>query len=187
VVDLTGRVPLFDFDGTLVDSDAALAAPFEALGIAPEARPPLGLPLVEACDRVGITVEDYLAHYDPSVAEPFPGIPALLAALPRWGLASNKQRDSGRRELARLGWTPEAAFFSDDFGGLEKELAPLLAVLDLRPEQALYVGDTHHDRTCARALGMPFVLAGWNPRARASAEPDDLVLDHPKELLELLG
>ncbi|MEY2591194.1 MAG: hypothetical protein QOJ67_3178, partial [Acidimicrobiaceae bacterium] len=34
---MTGRlVPLFDLDGTLLDSDEALAAPFVALGVARE-------------------------------------------------------------------------------------------------------------------------------------------------------
>jgi HAD superfamily hydrolase (TIGR01549 family) len=180
------QVALFDFDGTLVDSDGALVRPFEALGIAEADRPPLGLPLVEACRRVGITVEDYLAHYDPSAARPFDGVPELIAALDRWGVASNKQRDSGRRELDRLGWAPTAAFFSDDFGGQEKELAPLLAALDLEPADAVYIGDTHHDRDCAALVGIPFALAGWNPRARAAAEPGDTVLDHPRQVLDLL-
>ncbi|MGV3759102.1 MAG: HAD family hydrolase [Actinomycetota bacterium] len=178
---------LFDFDGTLVDSDQALTLPFQALGIPEADRPPLGLPLVEACRRVGITVEQYLAHYDPSSAQPFDGVPELLAGLDRWGVASNKQRTSGLRELARLGWSPTAAFFSDDFGGKEKELAPLLAVLDLEPTDAVYVGDTHHDRACAALVGIPFAVAGWNPRARAAAEPDDTVLDHPRQVLDLLG
>lgn len=178
---------LFDFDGTLVDSDRALAHPFHALGIPEDAQPPLGLPLVEACRRVGITVEDYLAHYDPTAAEPFAGVPELLAGLDRWGVASNKQRASGLRELERLGWAPTAAFFSDDFGGEEKELGPLLTALRLEPADALYVGDTHHDRACAALVGIPFAVAGWNPRARAAALAGDTVLEHPSEVLQLLG
>ena len=45
------RVAVFDFDGTLVDSDAALIAPFEALGVP---SPPLGLPLVEVAELLEI-------------------------------------------------------------------------------------------------------------------------------------
>jgi phosphoglycolate phosphatase-like HAD superfamily hydrolase len=179
-------VPLFDFDGTLVDSDVALTAPWHALGVDP-AIVPLGLPLVEACNRAGVTVETYLAHYDPSAALPFPGVDALLAGLDRWGLASNKERGSGLRELERLGWTPEAAFFSDDFGGKEKELPPLLGAMHLAPDEALFIGDTRHDRECAAAAGLRFALAGWNRRARESAEPDDLVLDRPEDLLAHLA
>jgi phosphoglycolate phosphatase len=175
------RTVLFDFDGTLVDSDVALQAPFAALGVAAADVPPLGLPLPVACDRAGITVADYLAHYDPTAALAFPGVEAMLAGLDRWGLCSNKDRASAERELTRLGWRPAAAFFSDDFGGRPKVLGPLLAALGLAPGEALLVGDTPHDRECARAAGVAFALAGWNPRA--AAEPGDLVLTTPADVL----
>jgi phosphoglycolate phosphatase-like HAD superfamily hydrolase len=178
-------VPLFDFDGTLVDSDVALTAPWHALGVDPDLVP-LGMPLVEACERAGVTVEAYLSHYDPTAALPFPGVEELIAQLDRWGLASNKERRSGYRELERLGWSPEVALFSDDFDGAEKQLGPLLAALDLDPDAVVFVGDTRHDRACAAAVGARFALAGWNPRAREAAEADDLVLEQPRDVLDLL-
>ena len=178
-------VALFDFDGTLVDSDAALTAPWHRLGVDPDLVP-LGLPLLEACERAGVSVEAYLEHYDPSAAMPFAGVAELLARLDRWGLASNKERTSGRRELERLGWTPDAALFSDDFGGGEKQLGPLLDAMHLTADAVVFVGDTRHDRRCAAAVGARFAVAGWNARARASAQPGDLVLDAPADVLHLL-
>lgn len=175
---------LFDLDGTLVDSDAALLAPFELLGVHPDRLPPLGLPLGVACAQAGILVEDYIARYDEGAVQPFPGVDEMLAALPRWAVCSNKTGSAGRKELARLGWGPEVALFSDDFGGRPKALAPVLDALTLDPAMAIFVGDTEHDRACAAAAGVRFALAGWNPRVVPA--PGDLVLGEPGDLLDLL-
>jgi phosphoglycolate phosphatase-like HAD superfamily hydrolase len=179
------KIALFDLDGTLVDSDVALIAPFEALGVTADRMPPLGLPLGEACALAGVRVDDYLARYDPSVVQPFPGVDALLRGLPRWAVCSNKARDSGHRELERLGWKPELALFSEDFDGKPKHLPPVLDALGLEASGVVFVGDTAHDRACAAAVGATFALAGWN--RRAVREPADIVLRHPAEVLDLLG
>jgi len=174
-------VVVFDFDGTLVDSDDALTAPFVALGV-PAAAVGRGRLLAEECARHGVTVADYAAHYDPTVAQPFPGVEDLLAALGRWGLCSNKHPDAGAAELARLGWVPAAATFALD---RPKTLDPVLDALGVAGTEVLYVGDTDHDRECAAAVGARFALAGWNPRSRPQA--DDVVLSTPAEVLTLLA
>ncbi len=179
------RTALFDLDGTLVDSDAALLAPFVELAVPAERRPPLGLPLGEACALAGVSVEAYLARYDTTAVGAFPGVDEMLAALPRWAVCSNKRGSSGHAELARLGWAPELALFSEDFGGQPKRLEPVLTALHLDPRDVVFVGDTAHDRACAAAVGAAFALAGWN--RRVVAEPGDIVLRHPLEVLELLA
>jgi len=177
------KVAICDLDGTLIDSDVALADPFVALGVE-RSDITYGHVLAEECDRLGISVEEYLAAYNPDRAQPFPGVEALITSLDRWAVCSNKHPHSGTAELARLRWFPEVALFADSFAG-PKSLPPVLRELDVTPNQVVFLGDTAHDRQCATNAGVTFALAGWNPRAIAHA--DDIVLSHPLELLELLG
>ena len=174
---------VFDIDGTLLDSDEPLIAPFVQLGV--DRRDiTFGHVLADECDRLGIDVAAYLDAYDVTAAQPFPGIPELLAGLDGWAACSNKVGRLARAELRRLGWTPEVAFFAEDFQG-PKSLGPVLEALGVAADAILFVGDTAHDRRCASAVGAPFALAGWNPRARA--ESGDQVLHAPAALLDLLA
>lgn len=154
----------------------------------------LGVPLWEVtyghvvadeCRRLGVSVVEYLSRYDVHAAAPFDGVDAMVRRLGRWAVCSNKARPLGTAELARLGWDPEVARFAEDFGGGPKRLEPVLEAMD-RPDGVVFVGDTAHDRACAAAVGVPFALAGWNVRAAALAEPGDLVLTRPADLLSFL-
>ena len=176
-------IPVFDLDGTLVDSDDALAAPFVALGV-PRDQVTFGHVLADECARLGMAVDDYLALYDPELAQPFAGVDVLIAQLGRWAVCSNKHTEVGQAELARFGWHPEVALFSDAFGG-PKRLAPVLERLELGADEIVFIGDTAHDRRVASEVGAPFALAGWNPRA--VPEPGDIVLRAPADLLTVLG
>jgi len=176
-------VVVFDLDGTLLDSDDALAAAFVALGVAP-ADLTRGHVVGDECRRLGISLDDYLHAYDTSVSRPFDGVEPLLDGLGRWAVCSNKHPRSGVEELARLGWTPEVALFADAFDG-PKSLGPVLERLDVAAADVLFVGDTAHDEQCAAQAGTTFAWAGWNPRTRPSgAWP---TLDHPREVSQLLG
>jgi len=177
-----GKLAVCDLDGTLIDSDAALAAAFVALGVDPEAIT-FGHVVAEECTRLGIELREYLDAYDVDAAQPFDGVADLVERLDRWAVCSNKHPRSGWAELDRFGWTPDLALFADSFDG-PKRLGPVLDRLGLSPEEVLFVGDTDHDRNCAAAAGVQFALAGWNPRAEVAG--DELVLTHPLELIELL-
>jgi phosphoglycolate phosphatase-like HAD superfamily hydrolase len=171
----------------LLDSDAALAAPFVALGV-PAASVTYGHVVADECRRLGVSMSAYVAAYDVGAAQPYPGVDPVVRGLDVWAVCSNKVGSCGSAELARLGWTPTVAMFTESFGGGPKQLAPVLAALEVDdPSSVLFVGDTAHDRACAVTAGTGFALAGWNPRARADAQPDDLVLDQPADLLPLLA
>ena len=176
-------VPIFDLDGTLVDSDRALADAFVALGVRRE-EVTFGHVLADECARLGVTVDDYLAVYDHEAAHPFPGVDELLDGLERWAVCSNKHRTSGEAELSRLGWEPSVARFSDAFDG-PKRLGPVLEALGCAASEVLFVGDTDHDRACAVAVGARFALAGWNPRTEP--QPGDVVLSEPAGVLGALS
>lgn len=174
---------VFDLDGTLVDSDRALIAPYLRLGFTmDDVR--LGPLLVDECARLGISMDDYLAHYDTNDVTVFDGVDEVLRQLPRWAVASNKLRANGTAELARFGWQPACALFAEDFGGTSKRLAPVLDRLGISASDVVFVGDTAHDRACAADAGATFALAGWN--TRAVAEDGDVVLDRPGDLLDLI-
>jgi phosphoglycolate phosphatase-like HAD superfamily hydrolase len=178
------RVPIFDLDGTLLDSDEALVAPLVALGVRREDIT-FGEPVDEACRRLGVATLEYVERYDPTMAAPFDGVVELLAELDRWAVCSNKAGSSGAADLARWGWHPEVALFTEAFGGGQKELLPVLAALGCRPDEVVYVGDSAHDQAAAAAASVAFLVAGWN--SRAAGLTGDGVLEEPADLLAWLG
>jgi phosphoglycolate phosphatase-like HAD superfamily hydrolase len=140
--------------------------------------------IADECARLGISIDDYVDHYDNDAAQPFAGVDALLDRLGRWAVCSNKHPRSGWAELARLRWAPEVALFTDSFNG-PKRLAPVLDAVDLTGDQVVFIGDTAHDRAAAAEVGAPFGLAAWNPRAEPA--PGDTVLTTPLDVLSFAG
>lgn len=178
-------VPIFDFDGTLVDSDQALAGAFVALGV-PEEDVTFGHELAVECERLGVSVDEYVEVYRTFRPGPFAQVEELVRELETWHICSNKHGPDGHRELEHLGWSPTSAWFADAFAG-PKSLRPLLADHRLDPDQVVFVGDTVHDRSCAVEVGCRFILAGWNPRALRGRQPNDLVATTPLELRGLFA
>jgi HAD superfamily hydrolase (TIGR01549 family) len=174
---------IFDFDGTLVDSDEELVRAFVVLGVE-RSEITFGHAIAEEVDRLGLSLEGYADAYREDVVQPFPGVSDVVVQLGRWALCSNKHPRSGAAELARLGWEPELAVFSDHFDWAHKHLGPVLELMGLRADQVAMVGDSGGDARCAAEVGCDMVWAGWNPRV-AAADPDGIVLQRPEELLGL--
>jgi len=183
VAQRTVQALVFDFDGTLVDSDEALVRPFLSLGV-PLEEIGFGHAVAEECERLGISVDAYAELYDDQVVLAFPGVDDVIGRLGRWALCSNKHPRSGAAELARLGWRPEVALFADHFDWAHKSLAPVLEAMGLRATDVIMVGDSAGDVRVAEEVGCGYVWAGWNPRVVA-ARPDGRVLDRPEQLLDL--
>jgi phosphoglycolate phosphatase len=64
----------------------------------------------------------------------------------------------------------------------------ILRALDVRPSDALFVGDSDTDMRTARNAGMRAVGVTWGFRARAELEASgaEHLVDHPREIVTLL-
>ena len=175
---------IFDFDGTLVDSDEELVRAFVVLGV-DRSEITFGHAIAEEVERLDLSLDGYADAYREDVVQPFPGVTEVVPRLGRWALCSNKHPRSGIAELARLGWDPEVAVFSDHFDWAHKRLQPVLEMMGLRADQVAMVGDSEGDARCATEVGCDMVWAGWNPRV-AAADPDGIVLRRPSDLLDLV-
>ena len=206
------KAVLFDLDGTLLDTLPGLAASVNAV-LRAHGEPERTLDEVRRFVGNGVRkliaraakggeerpdyaelLAEYRAHYLAHAAEgsaPYPGIPELLAALRargvKLGVVTNKDEDAARALMEK--------FFPGVFdvvrgGNAGRPPKPdpatpraALEALGVRPEEALYVGDTAVDAATARGAGMDLRLCSWGFRPRGELEPLGPVIDTPSEIL----
>jgi 2-phosphoglycolate phosphatase len=209
------RAALFDFDGTLADSFAAISASTNHV------REHFGLPALSGGEvrshvghglahLMGVMVPNaptaeaialYRAHHETvmfALTRPMPGvertIPALARRGYRLGVCSNKRVEFTRRLVEALGLGPHisAVLGPEDVGDRPKP-DPLMLLegverLAVSPKEAVYVGDMDVDVQTGKAAGVPvwLVLGGAVDEKAALAAGPDRVLKSFDELLELL-
>lgn len=208
------RAALFDFDGTLADSFAAITASTNHVrGL--YGLPPLAESQVRASVGLGLdhlmralvpvappaaAVAAYRAHHLTVMVEEtrlFPGVADTLAVLHRRGLrmavCSNKAVRFTRALVEALGLAPvfEAVLGPEDVGAAKPDPAMLteaLRRLGVTAAEAVYVGDMAVDVHTAKAAGIPawLVLGGAAGAEDATAAGPDRVLASFGELLALL-
>ena len=209
------RQLLFDLDGTVMNSVPGVIGSvlyaYDCLGLPqpPEAQyrefvgPPLhvsfpahGVPEEQVWTAIGYYRERYHARgkYE---AEPYPGIPALLAGLKEHGfplyVATSKPEALSVEILTYFGL---ASFFNRIAGATEdKRRADEEAVLrylleEFSPEEragAVLIGDTIYDVEGAAAVGLPCIAVTWG-----CGDPEEMaknavmLVDSPEELLQIL-
>jgi 2-phosphoglycolate phosphatase len=208
------RAIVFDLDGTLADSYAAIAASVNHVR-AHHKLPPLpeaevrryvghGLGHLLACLAPGTDPEAnaarYRVHHEKvMLAETrlLPGVADTLAALRRRGLrlaiCSNKLRVFSHKLLEHLGIVShfEAVLGPEDVPHLKPApdmLQAALARLRVSPDEAVYVGDMVVDVQTARAAGVEiWAVATGSEAADAlrAAGPDRLLIKF-SEIAEVL-
>jgi phosphoglycolate phosphatase len=206
------KLVVFDWDGTLMDSEArivtAMQHAFTAAGVAAPpntaVRDIIGLDLAVAVMRLApglpaaqrsIIVNDYRQHYALLHAIPSPlfeDAQATLASLTAAGyllaIATGKSRRGLDHALQESG---VGEFFATTRCGEEAAPKPdpamlrdILWDLDITPAQALMVGDTEFDLRMAEAARThaAAVTYGAHPRQRLVALNPAIVIDALAEL-----
>jgi phosphoglycolate phosphatase len=185
----TIRLVIFDFDGTLIDSEPGILESIkltvEALALPQEAveqwRQMIGIPLsvqlakllpLERQQEVEYGVETYRNFYRQvgiAHSNPFTGIPELIDFLtPRTSLAiaSSKGYEGLSRVLTGLDWLDYFDPIISPASVVNPKPHPESIHLALQhygliPEQAVMIGDTEYDMEMAVRAGVPAWGAGW--------------------------
>ena len=123
--------------------------------------------------RIAADTARYLAHYSLRPAEESSlyadaatALPMLCAAGLRLAICTNKQKSLAEVVLAHFGLDSfiDGVVGSDTTAFRKPHPAPLLhtlAGLGVRPDEAIFVGDTVIDRDCAAASGVACRIVDW--------------------------
>jgi 2-phosphoglycolate phosphatase len=209
------RAALFDFDGTLADSFAAITASTnhvrESYGLPvlseSEIRGHVGLGLAHLLAQLvpGAPVEEAIARYRShhqivmaALTRPMPGVARTIPELARRGLGlgvcSNKRVEFTRQLVNTLGLGTHFACVlgPEDVSGRAKPDPAMLLEgvrrLGVSAEEAVYVGDMDVDVQTGKAAGVPVWLVPGGAvglDAAVAAGPDRVFTDFA-ELLDLL-
>ena len=136
----------------------------------------------------------YVNEY-PEPAALFPGLERVLPALHRAGwiqaIVSSKRKAQFDIDMAGKGILPyfATAVLEEDTAAHKPDPAPLLLCLErlgLKPEEAIYIGDTASDCLAAKRARMAFGYAQWGGIPGQTVEAADYVFSQPEDLMQLL-
>lgn len=197
---MPSRAVLFDFDGTLADTAADLAAavnrmrteqgheplpleklrPFASAGARGLVHAAFGVKPGDA--EYNAMRESFLGFYAERVCKEtrlFPGIAELLRELQareiRWGIVTNKATRFTEAIVAALKLEPDCVACGDTTPHLKPHPASLLHAaeqLRLAPADCCYLGDDLRDIKAAQAAGMRPIAVDWGYHHPESGGPN---------------
>jgi pyrophosphatase PpaX len=208
------RTYLFDLDGTLLDSMALILTSFHHTSrVHLERELPdsywlegTGTPLRDQLAKVARSKEELSAMLDTYVAynlsrhdemaTSYPGVVEVVRTLharrAKLALVTSKMSTGAARGLRLLGLEEEFSVrvCADDVERGKPDPEPVLMALDAlgsSPEEAFFIGDSHHDIEAGRRAGVTTVAVSWGPfsREKLSAANPDHWLEEPHGIFEL--
>ena len=207
---------LFDFDGTLVNTNDVIVASWQHTYMHYLGREEtlekitacFGEPLLLTMEREfpGVDPEEsaevyrrYQREYADELVKIFPGIKELLEELSkagyRMGIVTSRTRESAQRYMDMFGIGPyfEDMVTCEDTHIHKPNPEPILLCLDkmgITAEEAIMVGDSPFDIKCANNAGVKSVLVDWRITGCGESPIADAVEDYtiaePAELMEVL-
>lgn len=206
------KVIIFDFDGTIADSFNAvlaitnrLAAEFGYIPVPPEDVKRLrNLSSREIVREANVSVFKlpFLLrrlrkelNREIQFLQPIPGIKEALLLLKQQGhqlgIVTSNSQENVQAFLAAQGLAEVFDFVSSGLTlfGKGKIIQRVLRQYHLDPAMVLYVGDETRDIEAARRIRIRVISVSWgfNSAAALAALTPDFLIDHPKELVEVVS
>ena len=207
---------LFDFDGTLVNTNDVIIASWQHTYMHYRGREE-SIETITSCfgEPLLITMEREFPGVDPQesaevyrtfqqqnahlLVKIFPGIVDLLKALKeagyRMGIVTSRTRESALRYMDMFGITEyfEAMVTCDDTTVHKPNPEPILLGLEkmgITKDEAIMIGDSPFDIKCANNAGVKSVMVDWRITCDNSALISDCKWDYeikePMDLLKVL-
>jgi phosphoglycolate phosphatase len=203
------KLIIFDLDGTLIDTAADITHALN-YAVLPYLRKKITVEetiklvgegitrlieklLVPDRTELGPVVQDrfiqYYTEHLHDYSQPYPGVRETLDALNGYKKAvlSNKRESLSRRLLESLNLSSYFDIILGSDSVEEKKPSPkpvlqTLAMLSLRPENAIMVGDSDYDIEAGRAAGVSTVAVSYGYRDVSVLQNADFIIDDIREL-----
>ena len=208
------KAVLFDFDGTLADTNPLIIRTFDETFSMLLPERPLTMAEILACvgptlDETGNkyfpdnpqkfvdTYREINARYHDDMIEIYPGVLDLIATLKEKGLklaiVSSKRRDFVIRGLKCVGLFDYFDYIvaCDDVKNPKPDVEPFEKVMNyygIEPHECLMVGDNSHDVHGAQNAKIKSVAVGWAFKGRAYLESlaPDYIIDEAQDLIQIV-
>ncbi len=201
---------IFDVDGTILDTEQAILQSLQRTlreetakeYTLDELRFALGIPGKDTLQQLNVDdIETVYQKWSTAVLDfsqevsVFPKLEAVIQSLAskpiQLGIVTSKTRQEVTDEFDPFGLSN---YFTHIISASDTEQhkphpEPLLACLELlqvAPEDAIYIGDSIYDLQCAKQAGAKFALALWGAKTTKGYEEADYVLQEPKDILTLI-